>query len=322
MMQLSDRFTKTIISATAAKSIQTHELIQSLWGGYGKLFRVTLGGSAYQTVVVKHVRLPKKEKKDISHLRKIRSYEVETAFYKHWSHRCQEDCRIPICLATDAQSDEVLLVLEDLDAAGFYSRRSQISFKEIITCVRWLANFHATFMNEKPSHLWKIGTYWHLATRPEEIAALKDKPLKDAAAAIDSVLNACRFTTFVHGDAKLANFCFSKDGGQVAAVDFQYVGGGCGMKDLAYLMDSCLQGKECERYEQQILQIYFESLRQALKQQKKELDTDALEAEWRAMYAYAWADFYRFLKGWSYEYWGGTGYSEKLCKDVIQQLKK
>jgi len=40
----------------------------------------------------------------------------------------------------------------------------------------------------------------------------------------------------VHGDAKLANFCFSRDGKKVAAVDFQYVDGGCGMKDLSRII--------------------------------------------------------------------------------------
>jgi len=45
----------------------------------------------------------------------------------------------------------------------------------------WLANFHAAFMGEQPAELWTIGTYWHLATRPDEFDALDDSPLKAAA---------------------------------------------------------------------------------------------------------------------------------------------
>jgi thiamine kinase-like enzyme len=67
--------------------------------------------------------------------------------------------------------------------------------------------------------------------------------LKEAAPVIDEKLNTCAYKTFVHGDAKLANFCFAPDG-QVAGVDFQYVGGGCGMKDVAYFIGSCLNEKD------------------------------------------------------------------------------
>lgn len=82
--------------------------------------------------------------------------------------------------------------------------------------------------------LWKQGTYWHLSTRPEELAKMLDSPLKQHASHIDEKLDECSFKTIVHGDAKLANFCFTKSGTKSAAVDFQYVGGGCGMKDVAY----------------------------------------------------------------------------------------
>ena len=117
----------------------------------------------------------------------------------------------------------------------------------------WLAHFHATFMGETPDGLWEVGSYWHLDTRPDELEALDDVHLKQAAGEIDALLRAARFQTFVHGDAKLANFCFSEDGTQVAAVDFQYVGGGCGMKDVAYFIGSCLYEEDCERHEAALL---------------------------------------------------------------------
>lgn len=107
-------------------------------------------------------------------------------------------------------------------------------------CLKWLANFHATFINEELAGLWQTDTYWHLATRPDELAVTDNPALKQAAVAIDAKLNSCRYKTFVHSDAKVANFCFSTDSKMVAAVDFQYVGGGCGMKDVICLLGSCL----------------------------------------------------------------------------------
>ena len=46
---------------------------------------------------------------------------------------------------------------------------------------------------------------------PDELRVLKveDPDLARAAEAIDQMLSACPFMTIVHGDAKLANFCFS-----------------------------------------------------------------------------------------------------------------
>ena len=181
-------------------------------------------------------------------------------------------------------------------------------------CLAWLAQFHASYLGKVPDGLWEVGTYWHLATRPQELAALDDQSLSAAAPAIDEKLNACAHKTFVHGDAKLANFCFAKDG-QVAGVDFQYVGGGCGMKDVAYFVGSCLDESACERLEAQILDTYFAHLQSELKERN-----DALEAEWRSLYRVAWADFHRFLKGWSPGHWKLNSYSERVTAEVINTL--
>jgi Ser/Thr protein kinase RdoA (MazF antagonist) len=160
--------------------------------------------------------------------------------------------------------------------------------KELDACLAWLASFHACFLGEKPNGLWKVGTYWHLATRQEELAvtAKRDADLAARAPEIDRALNAARFRTFVHGDAKPANFCFGGD--RVAAVDFQYVGGGVGVKDVAYL----LHGEPNAR---RALDTYFRLLRERL---PSDVDGAALEEEWRALYPVAVTDFDRFLSGW------------------------
>lgn len=111
--------------------------------------------------------------------------------------------------------------------------------------------------------------------------------MREAAPALDRALRECSFQTLVHGDAKPANFCFSARGRAVAAVDFQYVGGGCGMKDVVYL----LHGEPDARH----LDGYFAALRGAL---APGIDGDALERQWRALLPTAHADFERFLAGW------------------------
>jgi aminoglycoside phosphotransferase (APT) family kinase protein len=184
-----------------------------------------------------------------------------------------------------------------------------------------LANFHATFLGTTPNGLWETGTYWHLDTRPDELEALEDNALKKSAKLIDKKLQDSPFQTLVHGDAKLANFCFSKDGKSAAAVDFQYVGGGCGMKDVAYFIGSCLHEEDCARMESRLLDVYFGELHLALKAKNTPINFDDLEEDWRALFPIAWTDFHRFLKGWSPGRWDANSYSERVAKKVISQLK-
>lgn len=308
-------------------SLESREVIQSLWSGYGSIRRFTLEtDEAIKTVVVKHVQLPdgashpRGWNTPRSHLRKIHSYHVESAWYRNYSHTCDAHCRVPQCFALEETGDEqFLMVLEDLDASGFDQRKTHASLENIYACLSWLAHFHAKFMGANPEGLWKEGCYWHLDTRPDELEALDDLPLKHVAAAIERRLSASPFQTFVHGDAKLANFCFAADG-QVAAVDFQYVGGGCGMKDVAYFIGSCLDEDACVVYEEQLLDHYFAALKNAISVYQPMLDAQALEADWRPLFEFAWADFHRFLKGWSPGHWKLHRYSEQVTKRVLKTL--
>jgi len=308
-----------------AESITRLEVIQNLWSGYGEIVRYKVVGGKQKSIIVKHVKLPDSTNHprgwntDFSHQRKVKSYEVETHWYKNYSDDCTADSKVPECLFQEELKNEVLIVLEDLDASGFPVRKHSVSMKDMESCLNWLAYFHATFLNKKPAGLWDVGTYWHLATRPDELEVMDDPLLKEAAPLVNNKLNECQYLTFVHGDAKLANFCFSDDD-QVAAVDFQYVGGGCGMKDVAYFIGSCIYEEECKKYEQPLLQYYFKQLREAVAKFNIEVDIDDLEQEWRDLYPYAWTDFHRFLKGWSPDHWKLNSYSEKMARKVIKEL--
>uniref|UniRef100_UPI0032177081 phosphotransferase n=1 Tax=uncultured Draconibacterium sp. TaxID=1573823 RepID=UPI0032177081 len=324
---MNQHFQNTIVKATGADELFQIEVIQSLWSGYGEIVRFGLRGSKHKSVVVKHVNLPEGGNHprgwntDLSHQRKLKSYKVETEWYKYLSKRCDTTCKIPECYALETLGSEVLMVFEDLDSSGFSGRRSSsVSWDEVNAVLSWLAGFHATFLGEEPADLWQTGTYWHLETRPEELLALEDIPLKNAASAIDKTLTESPFQTIVHGDAKLANFCFSDDGTKVAAVDFQYVGGGCGMKDVAYFIGSCMSEKDCERFENKILDYYFSELKKAVGIKNKNMDTNALESNWRELYHVAWADFHRFVKGWHPGHWKINSYSERISREVVKKL--
>lgn len=283
------------------------ELIQKLWSGYGELLRVK---TEQRAVIVKLIQFPNQYNhprgwsSNIGHERKKKSYQVE----QNWYTGLQPipGARMAELVDKGVVGDQVYLLIEDLASANFKIKHT-IDWHDIDMCLRWLANFHRYFLEYSTDGLWTIGTYWHLDTRPEELAVLEDEELTQAAPLIDAKLNHAQHQTIVHGDAKLANFLFNEH--ETAAVDFQYVGGGVGVKDLAYFMSSIFHEDELDAYEERCLDSYFNYL-----------NLPEVETEWRALYPFAWCDFYRFLKGWSPGHWKINTYSERMKQKALRCL--
>lgn len=298
-------------------TVPSETILQSLWGGYGRIVR-RHATEEMPSLVVKDIRWPP-ARSDRSHLRKLRSYQVEAHWYSHWASRVPATSRIPAFLGLESQEQGMRLTLEDLDAAGFGRRTSSPQGADLEAAIGWLAGFHAAFLGHSPEGLWEEGSYWHLETRPEELAAMPGGPLREAAPALDRRLREARFRTLVHGDAKPDNFCFGKPG-KVAAVDFQYVGGGCGMRDLAYLLDCVLDAPIDEASVERHLDTYFTTFAQALARNPAKASlVGAVETQWRSLFPVAWLDFQRFLQGWSPAY---ARPSARLERRIRQELSK
>jgi len=298
----------TLLKDTGASEIIDVQLIQELWSGYGELQRVFLDSGS---IILKVINLsgdsthPRGWSTDIGHMRKKTSYEVETRWYQNFKHELL-GAIFPAHIASGNAEGYQYLILEDLKSRGF-SPKISVEWKEVEACLSWLAHFHRFFLGKEPKGLWPIGTYWHLGTRPDELNALQDLKLKEAALKIDSKLNRAKYKTFVHGDAKLANFLFNKE--SAAAVDFQYIGGGVGVKDVAYFLSSVYAEDELQKQEAQSLNFYFSIL-----------NHPKAEEEWRELYPFACCDFYRFLQGWSPGHWKLNSYSEKMKEKVLKCL--
>ena len=341
MVSMPSLNAELILKSACASEITSIDSIQSLWSGYGEVLRVHLKDGDYPSVVVKHIQLPEEVahprgwNTDLSHQRKLKSYQVESAWYQQYATRCNSHCTVPQCLAVEANSHgDSVIVLTDLAAAGFTELKTSldIGIEGVRSCIRWLAHFHATFLDDAlaslglaSAGLWQYGAYWHLDTRPDELNALTDKRLKQAAPLIDLALRQAKYQTLIHGDAKLANFCFSASGAhgagsQVAGVDFQYPGGGVGVQDLAYFLGSCLQESQLESLGDELLDYYFQVLRLAVNEKHPHVDGTTLEAEWRSLYDIAWADFERFLQGWSPSHWKLNSYSDRLTQQVLSRV--
>lgn len=324
-------------------NITKTQTVQALWSGYGEIARYQ-SPKLNTSIIVKHIAPakntthPRGWNTNNSHQRKLRSYEIETNFYRGYAEQCDQFCLVPKLLAEFSLQQQQVLVLEDLDSLGYSLRKSDGNLDDVALGVKWLAYFHARFTqgpqavsafplkpaveNQEYSDLWPVGTYWHLATRTDEYSAMAESPLKQHAQQLDQYLNAAQFKTLVHGDAKLANFCFPDDPNlkSLAAVDFQYVGKGVGVKDLAYFLGASLSQDALFAYEINVLDSYFKHLKSALEHYQVNVSFDDLEAEWRNLYPIAWADFYRFLLGWSPEHYKINRYMQTQTDIALSTL--
>lgn len=293
--------------------ILKEEIIQELWSGYGKLLRVR---TASEDLIIKlisspnEINHPKGFASSFAHDRKMKSYQVEMNFYSRY-HAHLAFAHTPKYLAHYQGEEYQYIILSDLKKIGFKVKEI-LSPIEVQHCIEWLANFHYTYLNHTPHGLWDIGSYWHLDTRPDEYQKMPNGPLKEYAKLVDIKLNQCEHQTIVHGDAKLANFLFKTS--EVSALDFQYTGGGVGVKDLAYFLSSIYNEDELQRNEKKCLEIYFSKL--------KDLgaSTELIQA-WQELYPYAWFDFYRFLAGWSPGHYKINAYIKLQMQKVLDAIK-
>ncbi|BDY05003.1 aminoglycoside phosphotransferase family protein [Ferrimonas sp. YFM] len=306
-----------LLALTGAKRIVELELIQPLWNQYGGLYRAHLEDD--RCVIAKWV-VPPVGQDGLGHKRKLRSYEVELNWYRHYAGHCGDACRVPAYLGEMSLEQGTLMVLEDLAIAGFSPLSQDQGDPALEAMILWLADFHARFMGTSPQGLWEQGCYWHLATRPDEWTAMEPGRLKQAAEAIDARLQSARYQTLVHGDAKVANFLSHRDG-RVAAVDFQYVGAGAGVRDLAYLLGSVLEDDALQARAFELLAHYCQALGHRLTERGwTTTEVDKVLAEQQALFPFAWADFERFLQGWRPGHWKLGRFSRGMTRRALQLL--
>ncbi|MEE9320117.1 MAG: phosphotransferase [Granulosicoccus sp.] len=324
----SDGWQALVETALDAR-ILCEQHIQTLWSGYGRLLRLHLSGGSHQTVVMKHILVneqvsrniehPRGWQSDFAHQRKLQSYSVEASWYRDYAASVHCQSRVPVPLFVHETAESTLLVMEDLDTR-FPHRLELLTPQECKLCLSWLAAFHAQFMSSGGKGLWPCGSYWQLKTRPDEYQAMPEGALKIAAHALDSALNTLDYSTLIHGDAKAANFCLSADRQSVSAVDFQYVGRGCGMRDVVYLLGSFFDTDGLEAHADVLLDGYLDTLCGHLEEVLNSSERQALIAEWRSLYGIAWADFQRFLVGWSPNHPKINPYVERQTSQALQKL--
>jgi hypothetical protein len=307
------RVVRTSLPTEAAAVVERSSLrftsLARLWSGMGYLYRVDLvdsssAASPYFPRVVKQIRLPS-SLSSLGDRRKADSYQVEANFFEHVvpQLRNEYNVQVPETYHVERSKKTISIVMSYVPAAGGGSLHT----KNTRLVLSWLAQFHAATLGRAAQLVQDYGlqpraTYWYLATRPDEYAALGSRGLegrlKRAAKAIDERLQADAAQCLVHGDVKEANLLFHADATDgLTLCDFQYCGQGTPAQDLAYFFCSSLDGLEDQ---EEHLAFYLAALTRHVPDQA--VASVPTLAALRDSLEWAYCDWYRFMAGWGF--WG------------------
>eukprot|EP00798_Chlamydomonas_sp_ICE-L_P026411 gene26411-17510_t len=236
------------------RKIVSERSIQSLWAGYGHVFRLEaeMEDGSRRNLIAKQVNPP--QASGIGHERKLHSYAVEACFYKTCAASLLSpptSLPVPQPVYVNAADNEFTFVLTDLTDDHLYP-----------VAISWLARLHAHYWErvDDLDGLWECGSYWHLETRQEEFESMGREwaDLKAVAPRVDSLLRGMqpdgsfskRHQTVIHGDMKAANIVFSSGGRAF------------GSRDLIMLFCSSANARDLEdpSTEKALLQHYHSTL--------------------------------------------------------------
>lgn len=383
--------------------VDSIEVLQSLWAGYGSICRITTSTLTspassghtsrttstqnsgistpveFQSFILKLVAPPPSSKaSNEGHIRKILSYRVEQYFYTRLARSLPASIPVALCLDSINEinpdgTSTTAMMLTDLrqrfPVAG--EKRDVLSTVQVFAALDWLAAFHGFWWPQSKdldrdslvrppleetqrmragaggNSVWLNGGYTYLATRRSELADLAANRSSEWSMALTveepdgfSVAEKvaaflsprkpggkgpiAMYETLIHGDVKSENLFTTKDGTGVAFYDFQYVGLGLGVCDLAKLFTcsiplSMLIGSDdpakvprelpMQQHEEQILEHYLVNLK---KGSGMEYKWDDFKTHWEI----ALVDWLRFQASWGF--WGNTEWLEARVRWILK----
>lgn len=191
--------------------------------------------------------------------------------------------------------------------------------------------------------VWLNGGYTYLATRRTEYGALQDdedsewagklcvptlnqkSSIAELVADVLSPTSSSRspitaYETLIHGDVKSENLFATSTGSAVAFFDFQYVGLGLGVCDLAKLFTCSVPSEVLEEQdsresrdmaggERMLLEFYQRTVQKA---SGKSYPWELLEMHWKT----ALVDWLRFQASWGF--WGNTDWLESRVRHILK----
>lgn len=212
-----------------------------LWAGMGLIYRVRISLPVGSTtsgnrttgndeIAIKHIIPPPSSKRSFGDHRKASSYRVEANFYENLAQELiAKGVSVPTPYHVERGKGDSVIIAMSYHESKVNPTENQQRVRLVLS---WLAQFHAMYWDAdaadrvvQQAGLQAVGSYWYLATRPDEHEEMPDHGwqgrLKRAARAIDARLQRDPLQCVIHGDAKDANILMDEHG-KVTFCDFQY----------------------------------------------------------------------------------------------------
>lgn len=264
--------TDTVVASLSAKPFQVGV------GLLGQLARVELtydGGSGPLSVIVKY---PTDVESQRAMALAMNLYAREVRFYTELS--AESDLRMPRAYAAMIDEDhEFIIVMEDLSDLRQGDRINGMAWEEAEAAVRGLARFHAGWHGS--DRLEELSQCWLAIDNPlynvvlpqiftagwgpcqenapelltEEVIAFGHEFNDLIHVAQERLMTA---PTLIHADYRADNMFI--DGDEIVTVDFQIVGVGNGVYDLAYFVSQSLEREVRGGRERELIQLYVDTL--------------------------------------------------------------
>ena len=256
--QFSKKFIASLFKSPVA-NLKTFDFVPVGSGQVGDCFRVNLDWKEKNNLPTSFIaKCPAADQSSRDTARNLHLYEIETSFYKYLSNKCS--ARVPELYYSDfdSNSDDGILLLEDMHPAKQIPQMDGCTSKEVSQVLKEAAALHKSYWNDEKLLSYPWLTYGVSEERKEFVANLlpavypewkqryQGRISEDIFEMGDALIaNYDKYSevregpmTLVQGDLRLDNILFVDQNNRAILLDWQTAAVGLPLNDVAYCIST------------------------------------------------------------------------------------
>ena len=256
--QFSKKFIASLFNSLEA-NLKTFDFVPVGSGQVGDCFRVNLDWKEKNNLPTSFIaKCPAADPSSRDTARNLHLYEIETSFYKYLSNKCS--ARVPELYYSDfdSNSDDGILLLEDMHPAKQIPQMDGCTAKEVSQVLKEAAALHKSYWNDEKLLSYPWLTYGVSEERKEFVANLlpavypewkqryQGRISEDIFEMGDALIaNYDKYSevregpmTLVQGDLRLDNILFVDQNNRAILLDWQTAAVGLPLNDVAYCIST------------------------------------------------------------------------------------